>query len=182
MLTRAGVGADDTVLITGASGGVGSAAIQLAKARGASVIAVTSPSKADDLIALGADKTVSRNDYLPEAMGHNSVDVVIDLVAGPGWSQLLDVLRFKGRYAVSGAIAGPTVELDVRTLYLKDLSFFGCTVLEPKVFPNLVKRIERQEINPLVAHEFTLSQITEAQEKFQKKSHVGKIVLRVDNT
>ncbi|WP_332881205.1 alcohol dehydrogenase family protein [Actibacterium pelagium] len=178
MLTRAGVGSDDTVLVTGASGGVGSAAIQLVKARGATVIAVTSPSKAAELMDLGAAKTLSRNDDLPKVLGRNSVDVVIDLVAGAAWPQLLEVLRPKGRYAVSGAIGGPIVELDVRTLYLKDLSFFGCTVLEPEVFPNLITRIERQEIKPLVAQEFALAQINAAQEAFQKKSHIGKIVLR----
>ena len=137
MLTRAAVTSGETVLVTGASGGVGSAAVQLALARGARVVAVTSASKADKLKAIGADQTLDRNaDYL-SAFGAGQVDVVIDLVAGPKWPSLLDALRPGGRYAVAGAIAGPLVELDVRTLYLKDLSFFGCTVLEPDVFGNL---------------------------------------------
>ena len=179
MLTRADVGGDDTVLVTGASGGVGSAAIQLARARGARVIAVTSPAKAHTLMDLGASETVPRDADLVTAIGENSVDVVIDLVAGPQWPSLLKVLRPQGRYAVSGAIAGPIVELDVRTLYLKDLSFFGCTVLEPEVFPNLVKRIEQKEIVPLVAETYPLHDISLAQEAFEKKNHIGKIVLQV---
>ena len=72
--------------------------------------------------------TYSRRDvcgHVVAVLGQNSVDVVIDLVAGPRWPALLDVMRPGGRYAVSGAIAGPIVELDVRTLYLKDLRFFG---------------------------------------------------------
>ncbi len=177
MLTRAQVTSDDRVLITGASGGVGSAAVQLAKARGATVIALTSPAKAETLQTLGASHTIDRGADLATALGPNTVDVVIDLVAGPQWPQLLDVLRPQGRYAVSGAIAGPEVTLDVRTLYLKDLSFFGCTVLEPAVFGTLVKRIEDGQITPLVAETYPLQDIAAAQESFARKSHVGKIVL-----
>ena len=177
MLTRAAVQQGDTVLVTGASGGVGSAAVQLASARGARVIAVTSPAKSDKLKALGVDVTLDRDaDYLAE-LGAGQIDVVIDLVAGPKWPSLLEVLRPGGRYAVAGAIAGPIVELDVRTLYLKDLSFFGCTVLEPEVFGNLVKRIERGDIAPLVAETYPLREINAAQEAFGAKGHIGKIVL-----
>jgi NADPH:quinone reductase-like Zn-dependent oxidoreductase len=110
------------------------------------------------------------------------MDVVVDLVAGDQWPQFLEVLRPRGRYAVSGAIAGPIVQLDVRTLYLKDLSFFGCTVLEPDVFPNLVQCIESARIRPLVAQVFPLEQIVDAQKAFLSKQHVGKIVLEVSET
>lgn len=179
MLTRSRVAKGDRVLISGASGGVGSAAIQLAKARGATVIAITSPSKNEQVLDLGADEVVPRNANLVEALGNNSVDVVIDLVAGDQWPQFLEVLRPKGRYAVSGAIGGAMVELDVRTLYLKDLSFFGCTVLEPEVFGNLVHHIEQGNIKPLVAQTFPLENINQAQAAFQEKGHVGKMVLTV---
>ncbi len=177
MLTRAEIGAGERVLVTGASGGVGSAAIQLAKARGAYVIAVTSASKSRQLIEIGADETVSRDENLAEVLGENSVDAVVDLVAGTQWPFLLNVMRPGGRYAVSGAIGGSIVELDVRTLYLKDLSLFGCTVLESQVFGNLVNRIEKEQIQPLVAETYPLDQIATAQEGFQKKNHIGKIVL-----
>ena len=179
MLTRSNVKAGDTVLVTGASGGVGSAAVQLAKARGAHVVAVTSPAKAQALRNIGADTIVDRDADYRRELGTASVDVVIDLVAGPKWPSLLDVLRPRGRYAVSGAIAGPVVELDVRTLYLKDLSLFGCTVLEPEVFGNLIKRIERGHVKPLVAETFPLKEIAAAQSAFQAKGHIGKIVLTV---
>ncbi|MGL6312984.1 alcohol dehydrogenase family protein [Vibrio sp. WXL103] len=179
MLTRANVSEQDTVLVTGASGGVGSAAVQLAKARGAKVIAVAGAGKEGQLMALGAERVIERGQDLVEALGTDSVDVVIDLVAGSTWPKLLEILRPKGRYAVSGAIAGPIVELDVRTLYLKDLSFFGCTVLEPEVFGNLVARIEKGQIAPLVAKSYPLEEIVQAQEDFQHKRHVGKLVLEV---
>ncbi|WP_068113557.1 alcohol dehydrogenase family protein [Tropicimonas marinistellae] len=179
MLARSGVEEGDRVLITGASGGVGSAAIQLAKARGAHVVAATSPAKSDALRSLGADETIGRDVDSIAALGRHSIDAVVDLVAGPAWPVLLDVLRPGGRYAVSGAIAGPLVELDVRTLYLKDLSLFGCTVLDPEIFGNLVSYIEARRIAPLVARVFPLEEIAAAQATFETKEHVGKIVLAI---
>lgn len=176
MLHRAGLGAE-RVLITGASGGVGSAAVQLAKRRGAHVIAVASAAKADDVRAAGADEVVDRNADLVAAVGANSVEVVVDLVAGEGWPPLLEVLKLGGRYATAGAIAGPLVELDVRTLYLKDLTFYGCTFQEDVVFENLVSYIERGEIRPLVSKTFPLSEIAAAQETFLAKTFTGKLVL-----
>lgn len=177
MLERAAVNANDTVLIAGASGGVGSAAIQLAKARGASVFAITSASKQQQVLDLGVDKVIDRASDLVEQLGKNSVTVVIDLVAGPQWPQFLELLQPGGRYAVAGAIGGALVELDIRSLYLKDLSFFGCTVLAPQVFQNLVHRIEADEVKPLVAQCFPLAQIAQAQASFEQKQHVGKLVL-----
>ena len=180
MLTRAKVSSDDKVLISGASGGVGSAAVQLAKARGAYVIAITSPSKNQQLLELGADQVISRNDDLVDKLGENSLDVVIDLVAGKQWPEFLQLLKPRGRYAVSGAIGGALVELDIRTLYLKDLTFYGCTVLQPEVFQNLVNCIEQRKINPIVACTFPLKEIHTAQAVFLEKKHVGKIVLEID--
>lgn len=179
MLTRSQLGPNERVLITGASGGVGSAAIQLAKARGAYVLAVSTASKAAALHALGADEVIPRDEVLPARIGADSVDVVLDLVAGRQWPQYLEVLRPGGRYAVSGAIAGPIVELDVRTLYLKDLTLFGCTVLGPDVFRNLIHRIEQGQVNAVVAQTFSLERISDAQRMFQEKKHVGKIVLTI---
>ena len=177
LLTRAKVIADDAVLVTGASGGVGSAAIQLARARGARVIGVTSPSKSKRIMNLGAERTLARDDSIVQALGKNSIDVVIDLVAGERWPDLLEVLKPFGRYAVAGAIGGPLVEMDVRTVYLKDLSLFGCTVLGKGVFPKLVERIEAAEITPVVANTFSLAQVPEAQKQFETKQHIGKLVI-----
>ncbi|RLA43346.1 MAG: alcohol dehydrogenase [Gammaproteobacteria bacterium] len=177
LLTRANVVTNDTVLVTGASGGVGSAVVQLAKARGAKVVGITSPSKSDKVLSLGADKILLREESVVETLGSSSIDVVIDLVAGERWAELLDVLKPSGRYAVAGAIGGPLVELDVRTLYLKDLSLFGCTVLEKEVFSNLIKHIEQNDVAPVVAKTFPLERIAAAQKYFEAKQHTGKIVL-----
>jgi NADPH:quinone reductase-like Zn-dependent oxidoreductase len=178
MLERSQVGAGDEVLITGASGGVGSAAVQLAVRRGARVIAVTSPAKEAAIKALGASRVIARGADLVGLLDHESVDVVIDVVGGSQFVQLLEILRRGGRYAVAGAISGPIVDLDLRTLYLKDLRLHGCTVFEPIVFRNLVGYIERGEIRPLVAKIFALSAIVAAQREFSAKNHAGKIVLQ----
>jgi NADPH:quinone reductase-like Zn-dependent oxidoreductase len=177
LLTRTNVQPGESVLVTGASGGVGSAAVQLAKARGARVFAVTGADKSAAVMQLGAERALARQARLEAELGRDSVDVVIDLVAGPQWPQLFDVLRPGGRYGVAGAIGGALVELDVRTLYLKDLSLFGCTVLDPDVFARLVATIERGDVKPLVAETYALDRIAEAQSAFLAKQHVGKIVL-----
>ena len=78
---------------------------------------------------------------------------------------------------MAGSIGGPIVELDIRTVYLKDLSLFGCTVLRLEVFSNLVKDIERGRISPVVAETFPLERIADAQTAFMSKQHIGKIVL-----
>ena len=176
LLHRSQVG-KEKVFITGASGGVGSAAVQLAKLRGATVIAQCSNEKKNEVKEIGADQIVFRESNLIEEIGKNSVNVVIDLVAGSNWGQLLDILKPGGRYATSGAIAGPVVELDVRTLYLKDLTLYGCTHQLKEVFINLIDYVERNEIRPLVAKTYHLKDIKKAQEDFLVKKHIGKLVL-----
>ncbi|UCH75648.1 MAG: alcohol dehydrogenase family protein [Rhodospirillales bacterium] len=177
MLTRAQLESGETVLVTGASGGVGSAAVQLARRRGARVIAVAAAAKTEEVRQLGADEVVARDADPGDVVSEDAVDVVVDLVGGARWPRLLELLRRGGRYAVSGAIAGPIVELDLRVLYLKDLRLFGCTVLEPDVFGNLVGYIERGEIRPVVAKTYPLAEIVAAQKTFLEKRFTGKIVL-----
>jgi NADPH:quinone reductase-like Zn-dependent oxidoreductase len=178
MLMRAGVRASETVLITGASGGVGSAAVQLATRRAARVIALAAPGKAAEVASLGAAAVLHRDADIVDALGLQSVDVVVDVVGGGHFPALLRVLRRGGRYAVAGAIAGPVVELDLRTLYLNDLRLLGCTVPEPGIFTALVGYIERGEIRPLVARTYPLAAMADAQRDFLTKQHVGKIVLQ----
>lgn len=176
MLHRARVGAE-RVLITGASGGVGSAAVQLAKRRGATVIALSSIAKKAEVLALGADQVLDRKADLIAELGTGSIDVVIDLVAGEQWPSFLEVLRRGGRYATAGAIAGPICQIDVRTLYLKDLTLMGCTFQEDEVFANLISYIEAGEIRPVVAKIYPLHDIAQAQDDFLAKKHTGKLVL-----
>jgi len=177
LLHRAQLRGGERVLVSGASGGVGSALVQLAKMRGAVVTAIAVESKWKALEAIGADRTVGRDPEHVAALGRESFDLVVDLVAGPLFPALLGVLRRRGRYASSGAIGGPHVTLDMREFYLRDLTLIGCTAWDPPVFPNLIGYIEAGRIHALVAKTFPLAQIVDAQQEFLAKRHVGKIVL-----
>lgn len=177
MLTRIALAYGERVLITGASGGVGSAAVQLARRRGAEVVAIVSAEKADAVLALGATRVICRDADLTAALDPEYFDAAVDIVGGAQFGAILIVLKHGGRYGVAGAISGPIVDLDLRTLYLKDLRLLGCTVLDPEVFTNLIGYIERDEVKPLVASTYPLAEIVSAQEAFLTKRHVGKIVL-----
>jgi len=182
MLKRANVGAGDTVLIPGASGGVGSALIQLANRRGATTIAMASEDKHAQLASANPAVILPRSPAnlkaaLKEAIGQETVNVVADVVGGTMWPVLIDVLARSGRYTCAGAIAGPIVELDLRTFYLRDLTFTGATVVPPGVFADLVGYIERAEIKPLLAASYPLEQLHAAQQAFIEKKHTGNIVL-----
>ena len=177
LLHRAGVSEGQTVLVSGASGGVGSAAVQLAKRRGATVIAIAGADKMDAVRAIGADRVVDRKADVAAVLGQESVDVVVDIVGGPAFGGMIAVLKRGGTLVASGAIGGPLVELDMRSLYLKDLRLIGCTAWDEPVFANLISYIERGEIRPLLAKTYRLDEIAEAQEAFLQKKHVGKFVL-----
>lgn len=177
MLHRAKVATGERVLVTGASGGVGSAAVQLAKRRGAEVVAITAASKAEAIKALGADRTIGRSDDPVRTLGRRSIDVVIDIVGGDMTAQRMEALRAGGRYAIAGAIAGPMANIDLRTIYLRDLSVLGCTFQDDEVFENLVHYIERDEIKPVVSQVYPLSDIARAQDDFLNKGFIGKLVL-----
>jgi len=182
MLTRIRLDDGDTLLVTGASGGVGSALVQLAKRRDATVLAVASRSKQAAVTALGADRVIDRQadlkKALPQVWPEGRVDAVADVVGGNGFPDLINALKRGGRYVTAGAIAGPMVTLDLRQLYLKDLEFQGATVLPRGLFSRLVGYIERDEIRPVLAGQFPLTDIRRVQEMFMTKTHVGNYVLQ----
>ena len=105
------------------------------------------------------------------------MDVVADIVGGPYFPKLIDVLVRGGRYTTSGAIAGPIVDLDLRTLYLQDLTFTGSTIIPPHIFTDLVSYIEAGEVKPLVAATYDLKDFVEGQKAFIEKRHTGNIVV-----
>jgi NADPH:quinone reductase-like Zn-dependent oxidoreductase len=177
MIHRAGVKKGDHVLVAGASGGVGSAAVQLAMRWGAVVIAIAGKTKMDRVRSLGVDRMIARGDDIVACLGEKSVDIVVDNVGGPGFAQMLKVLKRGGKYVSSGAIGGPLVSLDMRDFYLKDLTLIGCTAWDEPVFPNLISYIERNEIKPLLDKTFPLERIVDAQREFMEKKHFGKFVL-----
>ena len=183
MLQRSGLDSGESVAVPGASGGVGSALVQLAKRRGARVVAIAGASKLAAVGDLGADGLVAReaSDVVAAAVEANGgdFDVVADIVGGDSFGGWLEALRRGGCYVTSGAIAGPIVELDLRTLYLNDLQLQGATVYAPQVFADLVGYIERGEVRPVVGGVYPLEEIRAAQQAFGAKSHIGSLVLTV---
>lgn len=185
MLDRAAVAAGERVLVTGASGGVGSAILQLCRARGAIPYAVTAPGKEAAMLEIGAEAAVARTAAdLPaavaEATGGRPIDVVADLVGGPMFNDLLRILRPEGRYTTAGAIAGPVVQLDLRTLYLKHLQLHGSSQGTRGAFRRLLRYIEEGRIKPLLAGTYRLSDFHRAQRDFMGKGFVGKLVVVPD--
>ncbi|WP_217361180.1 alcohol dehydrogenase family protein [Ruegeria arenilitoris] len=178
MLDRAQVGEGDTVLIPGASGGVGGALIQLSKLRGARVIAMASAAKHPEVAKLGPDRILPRSPKnLRAELKGERITVVADVVGGEMWPKLIDMLERGGRYTCSGAIAGPIVQFDLRTFYLRDLTFTGSTVNTPQNFFDVVKYIENGQIKPALAATYPLTELREAQQAFIDKHHTGNIVV-----
>jgi NADPH:quinone reductase-like Zn-dependent oxidoreductase len=177
MIHRAGVKRGDHVLVAGASGGVGSAVVQLANRRGAVVIAIAGKTKIDRVRSLNVDSVIARGDDIVACLGEKSVDFVVDNVGGPTFPQMLKALKRGGKFVSSGAIGSPLVSLDMRDFYLKDLTLIGCTAWDEPVFPNLISYIEKNEIKPLLDKTFPLEQIADAQREFMEKKHFGKFVL-----
>ncbi|NER89711.1 alcohol dehydrogenase family protein [Moorena sp. SIO3A2] len=177
MVTKGRISAADTVLIMGASGGVGSALIQLSKIRGAKVIAIVGANKEHFAEELGADYVYRRDEQLASNLEQHLITVALDVVGGDYFNLMIKALQPRGRYVSCGAIGNPMVTLDLRDLIYKDLEMIGATRLEPDVFQQLVGYLEEGLLKPLIAKVFKLSAIKEAQQFFQTKTFFGKVVI-----
>lgn len=196
MLARVKVEGGQRVLVTGASGGVGSAAVQLVRARGALPIAVTSRSKEDALLSLGAEACVTRQDFedaagvfdgqrFVEAVaetvgGRNRIDAVVDQVGGTMIHSLLRCLKPDGHYITAGTIADYTPRINLHTVYMAFLNIHGSSQGQPEDFARIVDHIEAGRIEPVLGGAFPLSRLGEAQAAFQRKSHIGNLVIVPD--
>jgi NADPH:quinone reductase-like Zn-dependent oxidoreductase len=181
MLERVALQSEETVLVTGASGGVGLALVQLAAARGANVVAVTSRSKAEDVRTAGATHVVCRDagdlaEQISEAAS-GELDVVADVAGGRGIAELMPLLRDDGRWVIAGAVAGPVVSFDLRRLYLHNLRLIGSSMHTRSHFAKLVDVARDGSIQPRVAGQHALADIHAAQQQFLERRHVGKIVI-----
>ncbi|MFV0457604.1 MAG: zinc-binding dehydrogenase [Actinomycetales bacterium] len=181
MVERGSVAAGQTVLVTGASGSVGLAGVQLARARGARVVAVCSLAKADPVRAAGAGAIVDRGRGRVVAdaaeAAPDGYDVVIDVVAGPALSHGLHLLKPGGRWVVAGSLDGWDLTFDVRRLYLANLSLIGSTMHTPRIFDLLVDLARRGSVRPIIAAVFGLEEVAVAQRELAERQHVGKLVV-----
>ena len=182
MLEAAGVAAGETVAVTGVSGGAGSALVQLAHARGAETVAITSTRQVDAVRGLGAAHVVARDagdvyEQVREALAERPVDVAADVVGGPLFADLLALLRPRGRYVSAGAVAGPVVNFDLRTMYLKYLTLYGVSIGYRHQFEAVLGHVRAGRIRPLLAATFPLSRFREAQELFISREGFGNVVV-----
>jgi alcohol dehydrogenase len=173
LLSRSGVCEGQKVLVTGASGVVGLAAVQLAARRGARVTGIAADEKAAAVRQAGAKEVLPRSVTLPT----QEFDAVIDVVAGEVWPNLIRALKPGGNYAVSGAIAGPMVEADLREIYLSDVTIHGCSFMSREEFSGLVDLVIEGSVKPTIAKTYPLRNIAQAQTDFQSKKFAGKLIL-----
>ncbi|MFE9778899.1 zinc-binding dehydrogenase [Streptomyces sp. NPDC005775] len=181
MIERGRLREGETVLVSGASGGVGLALVQIARERGARVVAVSSGSKVEAVREAGAHAVVDRAGDVAEqvrAAAPDGIDVALDVVAGDLVGDGLPLLREGGRWVVAGALGGYDVTFDVRRLYLHNAQVIGSAMHTPTHFGLLMDLARQGGIQPVVAATFPLEQAARAQEELARREHVGKIVMR----
>ncbi|WUW26318.1 zinc-binding dehydrogenase [Streptomyces sp. NBC_01463] len=181
MIERGRLRKGETALVSGASGGVGLALVQIARARGARVVAISSGPKIDAVRAAGAHEVVDRAGDIAgqiRTVAPEGIDVALDVVAGELVGEGLPLLREGGRWVIAGALGGYGVTFDVRRLYLHNAQVIGSAMHTPRHFDLLMDLARRAEVQPVIATAFPLDQAARAQEELSRRGHVGKIVLR----
>jgi NADPH:quinone reductase-like Zn-dependent oxidoreductase len=182
-LRRAGLAPGEDVLVIGASGGTALAAVQIARLTGARVFAVTSGAdKAERIRELGADVVYDRTQTdwakaLYAETGKRGVDVVVENVGAATWTGSVRSLARGGRLVTYGATAGPTVELDLRVVFWKQLQVIGTTMASRREFEELLRVIFAGRIRPVVDSVMPLDAAREAHERLEAGGQLGKIVL-----
>ncbi|WNB93377.1 zinc-binding dehydrogenase [Bacillus sp. NEB1478] len=173
----------DTIMVTGANGGVGSLNVQMAsKVFGAKVIAIVGDLALEEKMKdLGAAhvlsyKSIHLADEIIKVNG-GPIDSVLDVVGDALFSTSLQVLKNGGKYCTSGSAGGQKTELDIRTLYLKHITLYGSVLGTRYEFKEMLDAISKGKITPVIERTFPLEQAREAQTYFKNAGKLGKIVL-----
>ena len=182
LITRGRLRAGESVLITGASGGVATAAIQIAKHAGAYVHAVTTTDNIERVHALGADAVYDRSaqDYSKEvwrATERRGVDVIFDSVGEQTWTQNVRAAARGGRIVVYGGTTGPRLETDARLLFWKQLEIIGTTMSSRTEFRDVMALVLAGTFQPVVDVVWDLGRAREAHERLEAGGQFGRIVL-----
>ncbi len=182
LITRGRLRAGEDVLVTGASGGAATAAIQIAKLAGARVFAVTTGENEARTRDLGADVVYDRTavDYAAELWkdtGRRGVDLVFDSVGQAMWAQNLRALARGGRLVTYGATTGANGETEIRTVFWKQLEVIGTTMASRGEFEAVMKLVFRDELRPVVDVVWPLDRAREAHERLERGEQFGKVVL-----
>jgi NADPH:quinone reductase-like Zn-dependent oxidoreductase len=187
LVTRGELRAGETVLVVGASGGVNSACIDIAKMLGARVFAVgSSPEKLAGAEALGADVLIDRSKeenwskaaYL--ASDKRGVDVVVDNVGAPTLAMSIRTARKGGRILTVGNTAGSTFEFDNRFMFYKQLSFLGSTMGNRSDFATVMGLVFEGRLRPRLDRDYPLQDAAVALGRMRQGEHLGKITLSIE--
>jgi NADPH:quinone reductase-like Zn-dependent oxidoreductase len=180
---RARLRSGERVLVTGGSGGVATAGIQVARHAGATVLALTSgPENVERVRALGARHVYDRlaGDWVADVQrdtGGAGVDVILDSVGSPLWAGMTRVLGVMGRLVSYGATAGPKVQIDLRHAFWKQLSFLGSTMGTPEEFRQVMALVFSGELEPVIHAVLPLDEASRAHEMLEAGEVFGKVVL-----
>ncbi|MFB6084787.1 MAG: zinc-binding dehydrogenase [Halorientalis sp.] len=187
LVTRADLQPGETVLVLGASGGVGHAALQIAKYLGAEVYATASTEeKLDYARELGADEVINYeqedfDDAIREITGHRGVDVVVDHIGAATWQQSLASLAKGGRVVTCGATTGPNPETDVNRIFWNQLKVIGSTMGTPGEVDDVLELVWEGEFEPRIRDTLPMSETARAHEMLQDREGFGKVVVRPDS-
>jgi alcohol dehydrogenase len=183
MITRGQVKQGELVLILGASGGVGTGCIQLAKAAGAKVIACSSsPEKLVALQELGADYVInsSAEDFSKRAWeisGKRGVDVIINYTGGDTWVPSIRALRHQGRLLTCGATAGFDPKTDLRYIWVREANILGSNGWERRDLTELVEKVSQQKIIPTIHKTYSLENAVSAVADMEDRKIFGKVIV-----
>ncbi|WP_457566499.1 zinc-binding dehydrogenase [Caldithrix abyssi] len=183
LVQKAGVRPEHTVLVYGASSGVGSSAIQIARAFGARVITtVGSAQKAELAKKLGADYVIrydqeSIGQTVKELTDGQGADIIIEHPGQATWRESLRALKKGGKLVTCGATTGPKVEIDLRALFIKHQQIIGSTMGTRKDIIELADLIRRGKFKPQIAREFTFEEAAKAHAFLESGQAFGKVVL-----
>lgn len=182
LMTRGRLRRGETVLITGASGGVATAAIQIARHAGARVHAVTTTEHVDRVHALGADVVYDRTrvDYSREIWrdtNKRGIDLIFDSVGEKTWSQNVRAAARLGRIVVYGGTTGPRLETDARQAFWKQIEIIGTTMSNRTEFRQAMDLVFSGAIEPVIDVVWALERAREAHERLEVGRQFGKIVL-----
>ena len=187
LFDRGRLSAGETVVVLGASGGVGVACLQLAKRAGATVIAITSSdAKADRLRALGADTAVVAADgkfgkQVWEATGKQGADMVVDFTGEATWPQSLRCVKPHGRLVTCGATTGYDAATDLRYVWVREIDIRGSDGWTRDGLLELVGLVEGGELDPVIHAIYPLSRAGGALEEMEERRAFGKVVVMPDD-
>ncbi len=183
LVSRGRLRAGERALITGASGGVATAAIQIARHLGAEVHAITTADNVERVLALGAHRVWDRDrpDHRKqafEATGRRGFALILDSVGEATWHENIRALARAGRLVVYGATTGPHGVTDLRYLFWKQVDILGTTMSNRREFETVMALVLRGELHPVIDSVFPLAGIADAHRRLESGGQFGKIVIR----